>query len=210
MKNYMKIAGLAIALTAGATLAPRTVSAQSLVVDTEKVFTATDAGKSGANQMKGKYGEAEQKLRTAYTTALNQWNTQVEAANKIAKPDTPLPPATEKALQTARANLNDATTVIQELQQEEQSIGQYIRAQIFQVMAPIVEKIRADRRAQLVVPAGSVLAYDPATDITDLVIKSLNEKLPTVSIVPPKQAAPASTTAPATTTPATKQQPQSR
>lgn len=211
MKNEMKMAGLAIALSAGALLAPLTASAQTLVVDTEKVFKTSEAGKSGQAKMEGRYTTRETSIRTALTSAAAAWNEQVKAAQAVAKPNTPLPAANTTALQKARGTLDEATNAAQELQQEEQAVDQFIRSQIVKVMIPVSEKIRADRRANLVVPIGTALAFDPANDVTDLVLKGVNDSLKTVSIdLPQQQPQGAAPAAPAATPASGKQQPQTR
>lgn len=211
MKNEMKLTGLAIAMSAAAMLAPLTASAQTLVVDTEKVFKTSEAGKSGQAKMEGRYTTRETSVRSALTAAANAWNEQVKAAQAVAKPNTPLPAANTTALQKARGTLDEATNAAQELQQEEQTVDQYIRSQIVKVMIPVAEKIRADRRANLVVPVQTVLAFDPANDVTDLVIKGVNDSLKTVSIdLPQQQPQAAAPAAPATAPAQNKQQPQTR
>lgn len=209
MKNILKVAALAVALVTGATFAPQAASAQTLIVDTDQVFTQSEAGKSGINQIKGKYEERVQRANTAFTTALNAWNTQAEAAQKLIKTNPTLPAATEASLKTARQNLNDAQQNNEAVRQELQVIQQYVQSQIVEVLIPVVEKIRADRRAPAVMTRSSVIAFDPANDITTLAIQEVNKKLTTVSIVLPQQTqAPAATgTAPAQ--PA-KTQPQTR
>ena len=192
MKIFMKVAALAIALAAGATFAPHSASAQTLIIDTDKVFTDTDAGKSGINQIKGKYEERVAKANANFTSAVTTWNTQAEAAQKLPK-GAPLPAATENALKQARQTLNDAQANNDAVRQELQNVQQYVQSQIAEVLVPVVEKIRADRKASVVLTRGSVVAFDPANDITPTAIQEVNKKLTTVSIIlppPPTQAVP--------------------
>lgn len=189
MKNILKAASLAIALFAGVALAPRAASAQTLTVDTDTIFSQSEAGKSGANQLKGKYDDKLKAAQAALDAAVKDWNAKVTAAQKIAKPNTPLPPETEKGLNESRQNLSDAKADADALRSEIQYIEQYIRSQIVDVLLPVTEKIRADRKANVVLARGAVLAFDPAFDVTQLALQELNKKITTVSITPPQPGA---------------------
>lgn len=211
MTRFLKSAGVAAMLMAGTVSAPMTASAQSLTVDVDQVYKDSLGGKSGGDQLEAKYGArlkaAQEKLQAAATN----WNTQIEAAKKQLKPDGTVPPATETTVNQARQQLSDAKTAYDELRQEIQYADQYVKYQILEKLVPVTEKIRKDRKADLVLPRSTVLAFEPASDITAVALQQLNATLTTVSITPPQQnapaAAPAQGTAPATPP---KQQPQSR
>ncbi|OYY72207.1 OmpH family outer membrane protein [Sphingomonas sp. 28-63-12] len=209
MNNILKGAGLALALSAGMAIAPTAASAQTLTVDVDQVYKDSLGGKNGGDQLEAKYGPRLKAAQEKLQTSITGWNTQLEAAKKVVKPDGTLPPANQTAIDQARQSLNESKTAFDELRQEIQYADQYVKYQILEKLVPVTEKIRKDRKAGLVVPRASVLAFDPVNDITPVALQQLNTTLTTVSITPPQQnqAAPAQGTAPAQ--PA-KQQPQSR
>ena len=213
MKTFMKAATMAVALSAGLAVAPYAASAQALtlVVDVDQIYKDSVAAKSGGSQLEAKFGTRLKTVQGTLETAVKGWNTQVEAAKKIAKPDGALPPATEQALGQARQSLNDAKTAFDEVRQEIQYADQYVKYQLLEKLIPIAEQIRKDRKAGSVVARNSVLAFDPANDITPTALQQLNATVTTVSVTPPQQPGQAAPAA-GTPTPATppKSQPQSR
>lgn len=212
MTNFMKAAGMAVVFASSAALVPQaSAQALTLVVDVDQIYKDSVAAKSGGSQLEAKYGARLKTVQASLETAVKGWNTQVEAAKKIAKPNTPLPPATEQALGQARQQLNDAKTAFDEVRQEIQYADQYVKYQLLERLVPITEQIRKDRKAGAVVPRGSVLAFDPANDITPVAMQQLNATVTTVSVTPPQQQgqAPAAGTPAPTATPPAKQ-PQSR
>jgi len=210
MKILLQGAALAVVLSAGMVLAPVAAVAQTLTVDVDQVYKDSLGGKSGGDQLEAKYGSQLKAAQAKLQTAVTGWNTQVEAAKKVIKPDGTLPPANQAAVDQARQSLNESKAAFDELRQEIQNADQYVKYQILEKLVPVTEKIRKDRKGDVVVPRASVLAFDPANDITATALQQLNTTLTTVSITPPQQnqgAAPAQGTAPAQ--PA-KQQPQTR
>lgn len=217
MKNFLKAASLAVVFATSAAVLPQAAQAQALtlVVDVDQIYKDSVAAKSGGSQLEAKYGQRLKTAQATLETAVKGWNTQVEAAKKIAKPDGALPPATEQALGQARQQLNDAKTAFDEVRQEIQYSDQYVKYQLLEKLIPITEQIRKDRRAGAVVPRQTVLAFDPANDITSTALQQLNATVTTVSVTPPQpqqgQAAPAAgTPARPAPQPAPTKQPQSR
>lgn len=213
MTNFMKTAGMAVVMAAATAMLPQAASAQvlTLVVDVDQIYKDSVAAKSGGSQLEAKYGARLKTVQATLETAVKGWNTQVEAAKKIAKPDGALPPATEQALGQARQTLTDAKTAFDNLRQEIQYADQYVKYQLLEKLIPIAEQIRKDRKAGSVLARQSVLAFDPANDITPTALQQLNATVTTVSVTPPQQPAQG---APTTTTPApaapAKTQPQGR
>lgn len=215
MQTKFTKAALAVALATVALAAPQAAFAQAtLVVDVDQIYKDSVAAKSGSAQLEAKYGARVRDLQAKLEAAVKTWNEQVEAAKKIAKPDGTVPDATRDSLQTAQANLNQAKSAFDEARQEIQYLSQYVQLQIVEKLVPIAEKIRKDRKGDVVIPRNSLLAFDPANDITALSLQQLNATMTTVSITPPQQnqQGPAGGTAPARpAAPApAKPQPQSR
>ena len=191
MRTILKRAAVA-ALAVGVALAPQAAFAQStnlLTVDIGRLYSDSAAGKSGTAQIRAKYEGQLQTANNAFNSAATAYNTQVEAARKTAKPDGALLPATQQSLGRAQQTVQQADQNLSRLQEEVNAVGGYVQRQILERAVPITEQIRAQRKADAVVPRGSVLAADPATDITTAVITSLDTSLKTVSIVLPQQGA---------------------
>lgn len=202
-------AAVAAAVAASMLVVPQAAFAQAtLVVDVDQIARESVAAKSGQAQIEAKYGARIKTVRTNFDTALKGWNDQVAAAKPIIKPNTPLPPATEKALGDARQSLQEAQAQVEELQRELNAVTQYVQQQIVEKLIPIAERIRKDRKGDTVVPRNGLLAFDSANDITALALQQLNATMTAVLIAPPEQPAANAGTPPAGT-PA-KPQPQSR
>ena len=190
MKTMIKLSAAAALLVAAA--APALATGEVLTVDFSKVFTDSAAAKSGTQQLHAKYDTLLQQRASAFQTAAQAFQTlqnQLQAIKAPAKPT----PAQEQSLQAAYQRAGQAQEVAQQLDQEVQAVGRYVQSQIVEHVTPIAEQIRAERKADVVIPKGSVLAADPAGDVTAIVIQRLDTAFPNPSIVLPQQtpAAPA-------------------
>jgi len=189
MKTMLKISAAAVLLAA--TAAPAFAAGDVLTVDFNKVFTDSNAAKSGTTQLHAKYDTLMQQRATAFQTAAQAFQTlqtQLQAIKAPAKPT----PAQESSLQQAYQRAGTAQEAVQQLDQEVQNVGRYIQSQIVDHVAPIAEAIRAERKADVVVSKNSLLASDPAADITAVVIQRLDASFPNPSItLPAQQPAPA-------------------
>jgi Skp family chaperone for outer membrane proteins len=188
MKTMFKLTAAAALLAA--TAAPA-FAASVLTVDFNRVFTDSAAAKSGTSQLHAKYDPQLQQRNTAFTTAAQTYQTQVNAIRAAAKPNVQPPAASVTAAQQAGERAQAAQDALNQLDQEVQTVGRYVQSQIVEKVGPIAEAIRVERKAEAVVPKGSVLASDPANDVTALVIQRLDASFPNPSILLPQQAAPA-------------------
>jgi Skp family chaperone for outer membrane proteins len=201
MNTLLKSAGFALLVAAtgvpSASFAQATPS--TLVVDVNRLFADTVSAKSGQAQIKTKYEANLQAAVTAYNSTATTLNTQVEAARKVQKPDGSVPPATQKSVGDAQNAYQAAGQRLEGLQGEVNNVGRYVQQQILRAAEPVIEQVRNERKAAIVVPKGSTLANDPAGDVTTTVIQRLDQSLKTVSIALPQQ--PAGGAAPATAAP---------
>jgi Skp family chaperone for outer membrane proteins len=188
MKTMFKLSAAAALL---ATAAAPAFAATVLTVDFNRVFSDSAAAKSGTSQLHTKYDAQIQQRNTALQTAAQAYQTQVNAARAAAKPGVQPSQATLTAVQQAGEKAQAAQDAREQLDQEVQTVGRYIQSQIVQKVTPIAEQIRNERKAEVVVPSGGVLASDPANDITTLVIQRLDASFPNPSITLPTQPAPA-------------------
>ena len=191
----MKGAALA-ALLGGAIAAPAFAQATGgvLTLDLDRVYSESAAGKSAQSQLQTRYTQPTQQAQAAFNAARTSYESQVSAAQKLVGPSgdaSKLPPATRQALGQAQERLEDTRNQALQVQQAVQASAGYVREQITQQVLPIAEQVRAERKAAFVAVRGTVLAADPAADITSVVIPRLDAKLSTVPIVPPQQVAPA-------------------
>jgi len=186
MKTMLKISAAAALLAASA--APALAAGDVLTVDFNKVFTDSNAAKSGTQQLHAKYDTLMQQRATAFQTAAQAFQTlqtQLQAIKAPAKPT----PAQESSLQQAYQRAGAAQEAAQQLDQEVQAVGRYVQSQIVEHVAPIAEQVRAERKADVVVSKNSLLASDPAADITAVIIQRLDTAFPNPSITLPAQPA---------------------
>jgi Skp family chaperone for outer membrane proteins len=155
-----------------------------LVVDFDQLLSSSAAAQSGTAQLRTKFDPQTTSLRTAYSTAVQTYQTQANAA-KQAKPGTPPSPALRQAAQRVEQLQQQAQALNQQISQ----ISSYVRQQIVDHARPIAEQIRAERKASAVIAKGSALANDPNSDITGALMQRLNTSFPQPSITPPQQPA---------------------
>lgn len=185
MKTMIKLAAAAALLAT--TAAPALAAGDVLTVDFNKVFTDSNAAKSGTQQLHAKYDALMQQRGAAFQTAAQAFQAlqaQLQAIKAPAKPT----PVQESSLKQAYERAGQAQEAANQLDQEVQAVGRYVQSQIVDHVAPIAEQIRAERKADVVVSKNSLLASDPAADITAVVIQRLDASFPNPSIVLPQQA----------------------
>ena len=197
MKTTLKGAAIA-ALVAG--IAAPAFAQEVLSVDLDRVYTESVAGKAAQTQLQARYQGPSQQAQSAFNSARGAYETQMQAAQKQVGPTgdaSKLTPATRQALGQAQERAEAAREQLLQVQQAIQQSASFVRDQITQKVLPLAEQIRAEKKASVVLPRGSVLAADPASDITSTLLPRLDAQLTTVPIVPPQGAAPAASAAPA-------------
>ncbi len=188
MKTMMKGALIAASLFAAAPAFAQ--SGPVVTLDLNRVLGESVAGKSGVSQLQAKYSGIVNGQQAAFNAAATTYNTQVEAARKVVKPDgTGLTDAARAQLAAAEQKVRAADETLGRTRQEINVVNDYVREQIIRAITPIAEQIRAERRATAVIPRGSVLAADPATDVTTIALQRLDAAFKTVSITLPQQPA---------------------
>jgi Skp family chaperone for outer membrane proteins len=184
MKTMLKLSAAAVLLAA--TAAPALAAGSVLTVDFNKVFSDSNAAKSGTSQLHAKYDAQMQQRGAAFQTAAQAYQTLGTQLQAIKAPAQPTP-AQRTAFQQAAERAQAAQDNAQQLEQEVQNVGRYVQSQIVDHVAPIAEAIRAERKADVVVSKNSLLASDPAADITAVVIQRLDAAFPNPSITLPTQ-----------------------
>ena len=169
-----------------------------LIVDLDRVYSESAAGKSAQTQLQARYQGPSQQAQAAFNAAQSSYVSQLQAAQKLVGPSgdaSKLPPAQRAALGAAQDKLEEARSQALQVQQAVQASAGYVRDQINQQVLPIAEQVRAEKKGAVVMVKGGLLAADPAADITSVVLPRLDAKVTTVPIVPPQAAAPAAPSA---------------
>lgn len=182
---------------AGAALAQALPDAKVAVVDVERVMRECTACVAANTQLQTQR-TALQQFATQQGQPLQGEQTALENAIKAAagKPDAAL----QARVQAFQTRAQGAQRAVSEREQGFQRNVQFVQQQIGQRMIPVVQQISGQRGASMAIAKESVLFSAPAIDITDAVLTTLNQQLPSVSVTaPPPAAAPAATpAAPAT------------
>jgi Skp family chaperone for outer membrane proteins len=186
MKTLLKLSAAAALLAA--TAAPAFAAGTILTIDFGRVYSESAAAKSGVSQIQNKYNPIAQQRRAAFQSALQAYESlrnQLQAIKAPAKPT----PAQLSSFQQAGERAQAAQDQLGQLEQETQQVGGYVQQQILEKVIPIAEQIRNDRKAEVVMSKGTLVASDPADDITTQVLQRLDATFTTPAIVPPQQPA---------------------
>ena len=99
-----------------------------------------------------------------------------------------------KTLKAKAASLQNRESQAQEELQNSvetlKSTAAHVQQQIGEKLVQVVEQVRAQRRAAIVVSKNSILANDGTLDVTSEVLASLNQQLASVSVTPLQQQRP--------------------
>jgi Skp family chaperone for outer membrane proteins len=181
MRTILKLSAAAALLAATPAFAEGVV-----VVDVSRVLGESAAGKSGTAQLKAKYDAQITQRNQAFNTAVQAYQTAANAAQAVKAPAQPTP-AQVTAAQQAGQRAQQAQEQLQALAQEVRATEDFVRQQIIERVGPIAEQVRAERKADVVIPKGSVFAADSTKDVTSVVIQRLDAAFPTPSIALPQQ-----------------------
>ena len=200
--NKFALGAAAAALSlgmSGSALAQRNAASQILIVDIARVSTECTACRAAAQQLQTQaatFQQRQQSLTQQLQTSGAPIETAINALNGKA-PDAAL----QSRITAFETQRNTAAQEIQRTGQTLQSTEAHVNQQIASRLRTVLEQIRAQRNATVVVPAGATWAFNPAADVTNEALTALNQQLPSVSVTPlPQQAAP----------PAQQQRPQGR
>ena len=185
MQKTLLFAAASAALVA----APAVVHAQAatgiLIVDTDTIMQSCTACAAARAQLVSQ-ANALQAKRNSYAS---QFDTEAKSIDADAKalggkaPSAALK-ARAQALQTkedqAQQKLQNSAATIQSTQA-------HVQQQIGEKLVQVVEQIRAQRRAAVVLSKNGSLANDPSLDVTSEVLSALNQQLPSVSVTPMPQ-----------------------
>ena len=188
-KTFLGAALVALALAApSGAAAQRGGSAPDvLVVDIGRISTECNACRAAATNLQSQ-GAALEQRRNQLAQQLQAAQAPLEASmNALAgkQPDAALQ-ARIRAFETQR---NAAQQEIQSRGQQIESIGANVNVQIDTRLRTIMEQIRAQHNAAVIIAKGATWASNPAVDVTNEALAALNQQLPSVSLTPLPQAA---------------------
>ncbi|WP_423602886.1 OmpH family outer membrane protein [Sphingomonas sp. MS122] len=186
---------LAALAVAGATLGAGTAAAQALadakiaVVDVDRVMSQCTACVAANGQLQ-QQRTALQQFAQQQGQPLQTEQSSLEAALKAAagKPDAAL----QQRVQAFQTKAQGAQRQVSEREQTFQRNVQFVQQQIAQKMVPVIQQIAQQRGASAAIAKESLLFSAASVDITDAVLTTLNQQLPSVSVTaPPPQQQPA-------------------
>ena len=180
------IAALSLAVP-GTALAQKNAASPILVVDIGRVSSECNACRAAATQLQTQ-AQGLQQRQQQLAQQLQTAGTPIQTAMNALAGKQP-----DAALQSRiTAFENQRTSAAQELQgrgQQLESTEAHVNQQISERLRAVLEQIRAQRNATVIVPKGATWANNPAVDVTNDALSALNQQLPSVSVTPLPQAA---------------------
>jgi len=185
----MKKTLLLVAASAALVAAPAVVHAQAatgiLIVDTDTIMQSCTACAAARAQLVSQANA----LQARRNTLAQQFQTEAQSIDSEAKAlgtKTPGPALKAKA-QALQTKEDQAQQELQNSAATIQSTQAHVQQQIGEKLVQVVEQIRAQRRAAVVLSKNGSLANDPGLDVTSEVLSALNQQLPSVSVTPMPQ-----------------------
>lgn len=185
----------ALAIT-GASLGAGTAAAQALtdakvaVVDVERIMSQCTACVAANTQLQTQRTQLQQ-FAEQQTAPLRTEGQAIDAAVKAAN-GKPLDAATQQRYQTFQTRAQAAQRAVADREQTFQRNVQFVQQQIAQRMVPVIQQISQQRGATITVSKESTIFSAATAEITDAVLTTLNQQLPSVSTTaPPPQQQPA-------------------
>ena len=184
-----------LALLAAAALAPASAFAQNVpaavvaVVDTQRILGTCTACAAANTQIQALVTQAQSRATALSTPLQTQEQALQTEANRVrALPDGAAKNTAASALnqraQAFQASQGAAQQELDRLRQNIESTRQNVLRQIGEKMNPIITQVMQQRGANIAVDQGATLAAAKSVDVTDAVLASLNQQLPSVSVTP--------------------------
>ncbi len=184
-------AALAAAAIPAAAPAQQLPGAVVAVVDTNRIFSECTACVAANTQLQAQ----GQQLQTRAETLRGPLQTEAQAIQQAVQAAQGTPDvALQQRIQAFQTRQQAAQSEIAQGQQTVERNVAYVRQQIGQRLQPIIEQAMQQRGATIVLDHGSALAVNPAIDITDGALATLNQQLPSVNVTAPAPQQPAATT----------------
>lgn len=159
-----------------ATVAPASAETAIGVVNTAKIMRDSKAAQSVRSQLQTKQKafqaelDAKEKQLLAEDQALAKQQSSVEKA------------AFEQKVKEFRTKAANAQREVAQKKMAVEKALESALANVQSTVLQVVKEVAAEKKLNLVVSSGAVLYTDATLDITDEVLKRLNEKLPNVAV----------------------------
>jgi outer membrane protein len=183
---------ISAALAASAIALPTNAMAQAapiLVVDSDRIFADCTACKAATTQLQQKQAAARARAQTLQQQIQAEGKPLQEAADALngKQPDAAL----QQRITAFQTKEKNAQQELETAQRNFESTVANVKVQIGNKLVALVEQLRARRGAAVVLAKNSTIANDGAVDVTNEVLASLNQQLPSVSVTPlPQQQQP--------------------
>ncbi len=185
MKTLLKATLLAATLGITAPLAAQAIPTATIVlVDMDKVFTTSAAGKQAQAELKTRADGIQARLQSLST----QFGAEEQALGKTQ----PQQGATPAVIAAWQAKVKDFQTrkakEEQDLRKRDadfQASRQSVLKQINEAAQPIISTVMKERGANIVLAEGATLQHIAALDVTPDVVSRLDKSLPRVSTATP-------------------------
>jgi len=203
MKTKLLLAAAFVASFPTSAMAQRVPAPSIVIVDTNRVLrdcTACVAATAALRAQETGFQQRRQALLAplqAEGQAITQAAQAAQALTGAAR--TNAEAALRPRVEALRQREQAAVAELQQLQQTFESTRLHVSMQLSQRLDPIYTAVMNARGANLVLSTDARLAHGPALDVTDQVLASLNQQVPSVSVTPMPQ--PATGVPPATPVP---------
>lgn len=176
MKTVMSRLFVAAFLAVMATAAPASAETSIGVVNTAKIMRDSKAAQSVRSQLQAKQKsfqselDAKEKQLLAEDQALAKQQASVDKA------------AFEQKVKDFRAK---AATAQREVQQKKLAVDKALATALEDIQKTVIDitkQVAAEKKINVVVSSAQVLYAEPGLDMTDEVLKRLNDKLPNVAV----------------------------
>ena len=189
MKTMLKTAALAAGLALAAPLAAQTLPpAVIVVVDMDRVFNTSAAGKTAQGELKTRLEGIQTRLQTLRTQLTTEQQTLVKSRPTAAGPALTAWETKARDLQTRS---EAAEKELGQRDRDFQASRQNVLRQLNDGPQPIISAIMRERGASIALAEGATLQHTAAIDVTTDVIARLDKSLPRVSTATPAAPAPA-------------------
>jgi len=185
MKKTLLFAAASMALLAAPAVVHAQAATGTLIVDTDTIMQSCTACSAARAQLQSQANA----LQARRNTLAGQFQTEAQAIDTEAKAlggKAPGPALKAKA-QALQTKEDQAQQELQNSAASIQSIQAHVQQQVGEKLVQVVEQIRAQRRAAIVLSKNATLANDPGLDVTSEVLSALNQQLPSVSVTPMPQ-----------------------
>ena len=180
-RRYLLALAVAIWVTAGGFSAKAADAAAAqpivvVVVDTQRVLEESKAGKTIKSQM--------QQHVSSYQKTISKQDQELSAAQQDLQRQQAILAQDAFALKVKEFDqrVNDARKKAQEAQQSLQESQREAIGKVEYAMLQVVADLAKERGANLVLNKSTVVMFDTHFDMSDEIIKRLNEKLPAVTV----------------------------